>query len=63
MGSISRGLNVRARGSAQVPAVPFVSAGISEEPSLTMRTVLPTCSTPSTVRICYVSGALVITRT
>lgn len=60
---ISRGLNVRARGSAQVPDVPFLSARISEEPSLTMRTILPTCGTPSIVRICYVSGALVITRT
>lgn len=63
MESISRGLNVMARGSAQVPDVPFLSAWISEEPSLTMRTALPTCSTPSTARICYVSGALVITRT
>lgn len=57
MGSISRSLNVTARGSAQVPNV--LSACISEEPSLAMRT----CNTPSTARICYVSGALVITRT
>lgn len=45
------------------PRCSLLSAWLSEEPSLTIRTILPTCSTPSTARICYVSGALVITRT